>query len=60
MKNQITDATIVAIKAFSTDENKGNSLEALMSEYGVSRLTDITEEQGQEFLAKLENGEITV
>lgn len=56
-KQQITDATIVAIKAYSTDKNKGNSLEALMSEYDASRLAGITEEQGQEFLKKLKNGE---
>lgn len=26
----MTDATMIKIKAYSTDENKGNSLEALM------------------------------
>lgn len=56
----MTDSTIIKIKAYSTDENKGNSLEALMNYCGKSNLQSISEEQGQEFLAKLENGEITV
>ena len=48
------------IKAFATDREQTNSLLALMDWYGVTNLRDITEEQGQEFLAKLESGEIRI
>ena len=51
--------TLRKIKAFSTDKRKGNSLVALMDYCGTYNLRDVTEEQAQEFLAKLESGEVS-
>lgn len=48
------------IKSYSTDTRKANSLLMLMDYYGVNRLGDITEEQAQEFLAKLRSHEMEV
>lgn len=48
------------IKAFAKDPIQQDSLLALMDYYQVNNLRSITEEMGQEFLAKLENGEITI
>lgn len=52
--------TTMRIKAFANDPILQDSLLALMEYYGVNNLHSITEEMGQEFLAKLESGEITV
>jgi hypothetical protein len=52
--------TTRAINKFSTDENHGNALEALMNYYGVTALNRISEEQALAFLSKLESGEINV
>ena len=56
----ITHKTTIAIRNFSTDVERANSLLMLMEHYGVSNLASITENQGQEFLNKLRTGEITV
>ena len=56
----ITHKTTIAIRDFSTDVERANSLLMLMEHYGVSNLASITENQGQEFLNKLRSGEITV
>lgn len=56
----ITHKTTIAIRDFSTDVERANSLLLLMEHYGVSNLASITENQGQEFLNKLRSGEITV
>lgn len=56
----ITHKTTIAIRDFSTDVERANSLLLLMEHYGVSNLASITENQGQEFLNKLRTGEITV
>lgn len=52
--------TTMRIKEFANDPILQDSLLALMEYYGVNNLHSITEEMGQEFLAKLESGEITV
>ena len=56
----LTGKTTRQIKAYSTDKRNGNALVALMDWYGVARLQDVTEEMGQEFLAKLRSGEAKV
>lgn len=56
----MTHNTTMAIKSFSTDQNEGNALEALMEYWGKSNLMHISEEMGLEFLAKLESGEICI
>ena len=48
------------IKAYSRDDQMADSLLALLDYYGVTRLTDISDSQGQEFLGKLERGEIRI
>lgn len=48
------------IKAFANDPMRQESLLMLMDYFGTNNLCGITEEMGQEFLAKLESGEITV
>lgn len=48
------------IKAFANDPMRQESLLMLMDYYKANNLFSITEEMGQEFLAKLESGEITV
>lgn len=52
--------TTMRIKAYAKDEMRQGSLLALMEYYGVNNLCSITEEMGQEFLVKLQSGEITV
>lgn len=52
--------TTQKIKAFSQDEQRADSLLALMSYYKVNSLMEISEQMGLAFLAKLENGEINV
>ena len=54
----MTHDTTMKIKLFSTDEKKGNSLEALMDYYGKTSLMYISEEMALVFLKKLENNEI--
>lgn len=56
----MTSATTIAIRNYSTDEKNSNALIALMNYFEVNNLASITEEMGQEFLGKLESGEITV
>lgn len=56
----MTSMTTREINKFSTDENHGNALEALMNYYGVTALNRISEEQALAFLEKLKNGEITI
>lgn len=48
------------IKEYATDRFRQNSLLALMEYYDVENLQSITQEMGEEFLAKLESGEIRV
>lgn len=48
------------IKAYAKDPMQQESLLMLMDYYGADNLYSITEEMGQEFLGKLESGEITV
>lgn len=48
------------IKAYAKDPMQQDSLLMLMDYYKANNLCNITEEMGQEFLAKLESGEITV
>ena len=48
------------IRAYSRDDQMADSLLALMDWYGVTRLADISDSQGQEFLDKLERGEIRI
>lgn len=48
------------IKAYSRDDQMADSLLALLDYYGVTRLADISDSQGQEFLGKLERGEIRI
>lgn len=52
--------TTMRIKAFANDPMRQESLLMLMDYFGTNNLCGITEEMGQEFLAKLESGEITV
>ena len=52
--------TTMRIKAFANDPMRQESLLMLMDYYKANNLFSITEEMGQEFLAKLESGEITV
>lgn len=56
----MTSMTTRKINKFSTDENHGNALEALMEYYGVTALNRISEEQALAFLHKLENGEVVI
>ena len=56
----MTSAMTIAIRNYSTDEENSNALLALMNYFEVNNLASITEEMGQEFLGKLESGEITV
>lgn len=52
--------TTMRIKAYAKDPMQQESLLMLMEYFGVDNLRSITEEMGLEFLAKLNNGEITV
>lgn len=57
---EMSSETTGAIRAYARDEEQADSLLALMDWYGVTRLADISEEQGQEFLDKLRRGEIRI
>ena len=48
------------IRAYSRDDQMADSLLAVMDYFGVTRLADISDSQGQEFLGKLERGEIRI
>lgn len=52
--------TTKKIKAFSTDAKQANALLALLDYYNRPALINISEQEGLEFLAKLESGEINV
>lgn len=52
--------TTMRIKAYAKDPMQQDSLLMLMDYFKVNNLFSITEEMGQEFLCKLESGEITV
>lgn len=52
--------TTMRIKAYAKDPMQQESLLMLMDYFDVDNLYSITEEMGQEFLGKLESGEITV
>ena len=57
---KVTHETTLKIKMFSTDDNKSNSLEALMDFYGTTNLMSISEEMAVEFLKKLKGNEISL
>ena len=57
---EMSSETTGKIREYSRDEEQADSLLALMDWYGVARLADISEEQGQEFLDKLRRGEIRI
>lgn len=48
------------IREYSTDIKQQNSFLALLDYYNVNSLMEVTQEMGEEFLAKLESGEIRV
>jgi hypothetical protein len=50
--------TTLKIKAYSTDERGVNAYEALLAHYGKHSLDEISESQGQAFLAMLRNGNV--
>lgn len=52
--------TTMRIKAYAKDPMQQDSLLMLMDYFDADNLHSITEEMGQEFLSKLESGEITV
>lgn len=52
--------TTMRIKAYAKDPMQQDSLLMLMDYFDADNLYSITEEMGQEFLSKLESGEITV
>lgn len=56
----MTEETTYKIKSFSTDDNQGNALEALMDWYGVTSLMNIPESAALEFLGKLESEKIKI
>lgn len=56
----VNSETILKIKKFSTDLRQSDSLEALMVYYGVNSLANITQEQAEGFLSKLESGEVRI
>lgn len=56
----VDSETILKIKKFSTDLRQSDSLEALMVYYGVNSLVNITQEQAEVFLSKLESGEVRI
>lgn len=55
---EMRSETTGAIRAYARDEERADSLLALMDFYGATRLADITEEMGKYFLQKLKDGEI--
>ena len=50
--------TISKIRAYSTDTRKVNAYEALLAYYDKHSLDEISESQGQAFLAMLRNGDV--
>lgn len=56
----VNSETILKIKEFSTDSRQSDSLEALMAYYDVNSLANITQEQAEVFLSKLESGEVRI
>lgn len=52
--------TTLRIKEYSTDEQKVNAYEALLSYYGKHGLYEISECQAQAFLRKLQSGDIVL
>lgn len=52
--------TTKKIKAFSTDTEQTDALLALLDYYDRPALIYISEQEGLEFLAKLESGEIVI
>ena len=48
------------IREYSTDIKQQNSFLALLDYYNVNSLMEVTQEMGEEFLAKLESGEIRI
>lgn len=56
----MTALTTQKIKAFSTDMKQTDALLALLDYYDRPALINISEQEGLEFLAKLESGEIVI
>ena len=56
----MTHDTTMQIAKYSTDEKRGNALEALMDYWHVTNHANISEEMGLEFLGKLQRGEIRI
>lgn len=56
----VNSETILKIKEFSTDLRQSDSLEALMAYYDANSLANITQEQAEGFLSKLESGEVRI
>lgn len=56
----MTTGTTNAIKSFSKDIERADSLLALMDYYGVDSLMKISEQQGLYFLGKLKRGEVII
>lgn len=56
----VDSETILKIKEFSTDLRQSDSLEALMAYHDVNSLANITQEQAEVFLSKLESGEVRI
>ena len=48
------------IREYSTDIKQQNSFLAFLDYYNVNSLMEVTQEMGEEFLAKLESGEIRI
>ena len=57
---KLNSAITREIKAYSRDDQMADSLLAVMDYFGVTRLADISDSQGQEFLDKLNRGEIRI
>lgn len=56
----MTTETTNAIKSFSKDIERADSLLALMDYYGVNSLMKISEQQALYFLGKLQRGEVLI
>ena len=54
----MTTTTAMRIKAFAKDKERLETIQALLSWYGVNSLDRIPESAALEFLSKLESGEI--
>jgi len=48
------------IREYSTDIKQQNSFLELLDYYNVNSLMEVTQEMGEEFLAKLESGEVRI